>query len=63
MTEACAKSQLVARTIVMMFEALVSRLSCHRKVDIRLHGKGSSKLPWRRACQPNHLADVVDSDQ
>ena len=34
-----------------------------RKVDIRLHGKGNSKLPWRKAGQPSHLVDVVDSDQ
>ena len=33
------------------------------KVDIRLHGKGNSKLPWRKAGQPRHLVDVVDSDQ
>ena len=35
----------------------------HRKVDIRLHGKGNSNLPWRKAGQPSHLVDVVDSDQ
>jgi hypothetical protein len=35
----------------------------HRKVDIRLHGKRNSKLPWRKAGQPSHLVDVVDSDQ
>ena len=34
-----------------------------RKVDIRLHGKGNSKLHWRKAGQPRHLVDVVDSDQ
>ena len=34
-----------------------------RKVDIRLHGKGNSKTPWRKAGQPRHLIDVVDSDQ
>ena len=34
-----------------------------RKVDTRLHGKGYSKLPWRKAGQPGHLVDVVDSDQ
>jgi hypothetical protein len=34
-----------------------------RKVDIRLHGKGISKLPWRKAGQRRHLVDVVDSDQ
>ena len=34
-----------------------------RRVDIRLHGKGNSKLPWRKAGQPSHLVDVVDSDQ
>jgi len=34
-----------------------------RKVDIRLHGKENSKLPWRKAGQPRHLVDVVDSDQ
>ena len=32
-------------------------------VDIRLHGKGNSKLPWRKAGQPRHLVDVEDSDQ
>ena len=37
--------------------------SWHRKVDTRLHGKGNSKLPWRKAGQPSHLVDVVDSDQ
>jgi len=35
----------------------------YRKVDIRLHGKWNSKLPWREAGQPRHLVDVVDSDQ
>ena len=35
----------------------------HRKVDIRLHGKGNSKIPWRKAGQPSHLVDLVDSDQ
>ena len=34
-----------------------------RKEDIRLHGEGNSKLPWRKAGQPRHLVDVVDSDQ
>ena len=34
-----------------------------RKVNIRLHGKGYSKLPWRKAGQPRHLVDVVDSAQ
>ena len=29
----------------------------------RLHGKGNSKLTWRKAGQPSHLVDVVDSDQ
>ena len=33
-----------------------------RKVDIRLHDKGNSKLPWRKAGQPSHLVDVVNSD-
>ena len=32
-------------------------------IDTRLHGKGNPKLPWRRAGQPSHLVDVVDSDQ
>ena len=31
-----------------------------RKVDIRLHGRGNSKFPWRKAGQPSHLVDVVD---
>ena len=35
----------------------------HRKVDIRLHGKGNPKLPWRKAGQPSHLVNVVDSAQ
>ena len=35
----------------------------NRKVDIRLHGKGNSKLPWRKAGQPKHLVDVEDLDQ
>ena len=34
-----------------------------RKVNIRLHGKGNSEVPWRKAVQPRHLVDVVDSDQ
>ena len=34
-----------------------------RKVNIRLHEKGDSKFPWRKAGQPRHLVDVVDSDQ
>ena len=37
--------------------------SSARKVDRRLHGKGDLKLPWRKAGQPSHLVDVVDSDQ
>ena len=35
----------------------------YRKADIRLHGKVNSKLPWRKAVQPRHLVDVVDSNQ
>jgi hypothetical protein len=35
----------------------------YRKVDIRLYGKDNSKIPWRKAGQPSHLVDVVDSDQ
>ena len=27
------------------------------------HGRGTSKLPCRKAGQPSHLVDVVDSDQ
>ena len=34
-----------------------------RKVDVRLPGKGNSKLPWREAGPPNHLDDTMDSDQ
>ena len=34
-----------------------------RKVDVRLPGKGNSKLPWRKAGPPNHLDEKVDSDQ
>jgi hypothetical protein len=34
----------------------------YRKVDIRLHGKANSKLPWRKADQPVHLVDVEDAD-
>ena len=39
------------------------KLAFRRKVDIRLYGKGNSKLPWRKAGQRRHLVDVVDSDQ
>ena len=39
------------------------RICSVRKVDIGLHGKGNSKLLWRKAGQPSHLVDVVDSDQ
>jgi len=35
----------------------------YRRVDIRLHGKGNSKLAWSKAGQPRHLVDVVESDQ
>ena len=35
----------------------------YRKEDIRLHGKGNSKLPWCKAGQPRDLVDVVDSDR
>ena len=35
----------------------------YRKVDVRLPGKGNSKLPWREAGPLNHHDDVVDSDQ
>ena len=38
-------------------------LETYGKVDIRLHGEGNSKLPWRKAGQPSHLVDVVDSNQ
>ena len=34
-----------------------------RLVNIRLQGKGNSKLAWRKTGQPSHLVDVVDSDQ
>jgi len=34
-----------------------------RKVDVRLLGKGNSKLAWRKAGPPNHLDDKVVSDQ
>ena len=34
----------------------------NRKVDIGLNGIGNLKLPWRKAGQPRHLVDVVDSD-
>ena len=30
---------------------------------MRLNGRGNSKLPWRKAGQPIHLVDMVDSDQ
>ena len=35
-------------------------VEANRKVDVRLHGKGNSKLPWRKASQPSHVVDVVD---
>ena len=41
----------------------LSFLMAARKVDVGLHGKGSSKLPWSKAGQSSHLVDVVDSDQ
>ena len=34
-----------------------------RRVDVRLPGKGDSKLPWREAGPLDHLDDIVDSDQ
>jgi len=34
-----------------------------RKVDVRLPGKGDSKLPWREAGPLDHQDDIVDSDQ
>ena len=34
-----------------------------RKVDIRLPGKGKSKLPWSEAGQPNHPDEDLDSDK
>ena len=34
-----------------------------RKVDVRLPGKGNSKLLWREAGPLNHLDDTMDSDQ
>ena len=36
--------------------------TCHQP-DVRLPGKGNSKLPWREAGPPNHHDDKVDSDQ
>ena len=33
------------------------------KVDMWLDGKGNPILPWRKAGQPSHLVDMVDSDQ
>jgi len=44
-------------------EKAEARVSFDRKVDIRLHGKGSSKLPWHKAGQARHLVAVEDSDQ
>ena len=35
----------------------------NRKVDIRIHQKGNTKLSCRQADQPRRLVDVVDSDQ
>ena len=43
--------------------ALYACVVLYRKVDVRLPGKGNSKLPWREAGPLNHLDDVVDSDQ
>ena len=40
-----------------------ARLPGDKKVDMRLHEKGDSKLPWRKAGQPRHLVNVEDSDQ
>ena len=40
----------------------VKLLVTNRKVDMRLHGEGNSKLPWRKAGHPR-LVDVVDSGQ
>ena len=37
--------------------------SWNRKVAMWLHGEGNSKLPWRKAGQPSHPVDVVDSVQ
>jgi hypothetical protein len=37
--------------------------SSNREVDVRLHGKEISKIPWRKAGQARHLVDVQDSDQ
>ena len=35
----------------------------NRKVDIRLHGKENSNSHGSRPVYPNHLDDMVDSDQ
>ena len=34
-----------------------------RKVEVRLPGKGNSKLPWREAGPLHHPDDIIDSDQ
>ena len=52
-----------ANNVFVLVNTLLDVLIGNRKVDIRLHGKGNSKLPWRKAGQPRHLVDVVDADQ
>ena len=41
----------------------VAHLTLHRKVDIRLHGRGSPNRYGARPVHQNHLDEKVDSDQ
>ena len=54
---------LVHETISSSSLTSNSSTASTRKVDVRLPGKGNSKLSWREAGPLDHLDDTVDSDQ
>jgi len=49
----CGDVASPASVVVSASDEIVG--ACYRKVDIRLHGKGNTKLPWRKAGHPRHL--------
>ena len=60
----------ISKCVVMFSECLVIEMRDGqvlsrgaRKVDVRLPGKGNSKLLWREAGPLDHLDGIVDSDQ
>jgi len=57
-TPAAFGGEVLRRCLLGIYDLVL-----YAKVNIRLHGKGDSKHPWRKAEQSRHPVDVVDSDQ